>query len=751
MRIVSAEMTERWKAQAKLADQRPMCRATIQIANLHRFDYDTAWAAGGDFDYDRHRKGVFTSMIFGDRSGLREIRNIRTCSWERSVDQDVATCTLTLANTDLVPIGSTQEDYELGVKVANDAVDMPGFFTYNRGQQRISANRWGYDTDTGWQDVYVPDRLVKTYEGYGYDMSVSPENDPNLVQTGTWIIDKVTYTDEGEITLEMRDLGRLLLQQIVFPPVIPGAEYPLSFSTIKEAQVPHRDCVGGDWSGDDLTKLGKATSSNDKYVGKGLTNPPMPNYVGPNGGVQGHHSTHAMAQDEGEWWMSTGQQTRNSKVWWQVNLDNSLASIGAVRLNVKGGPYRFYVSVQNAAGDWVGKRKIPYEVTTGDIDIKAGVKFVASGIADRSGSQDVIFKRVYHNVKAIRITFTHLEDSGVGKYPWQAGLRFMRFYSGKNAGSLSFEKGTVKKVVGNYKDYSDIVKWVCAWGGFFWPPHSTGMDFVRIGRQEDPEDSRFRTITYDTADPALPRGRVWGDFMKSGTAGVADLTVDMFDKKPLMDIINYVRDLLGFIFLIDETGGVTWRMPNLWSLGNYLSPTELGVPTRTRTDTILDLDEKETLLSWSTVLNSENIRERIFVANVTGKIGTVVKGYNPYPVGLRRIAGWTDQNFESKQDVRVMADMLNARSMFEYRRGTAQIPGYPGIQIDDQVRILERVTNETYYHYVLGIKSEMDIQAGEWTYDLDTHWLGERPSDAWVVKVDQLDGATQNYLNVLGG
>lgn len=747
MRNVPAEMTERWKAQAKIGDQKPTVRATIQIANLRKFDYDTAWAGGGDYEADRHRRGVFSSMIFGDPSVLREIRNIKTCEWNRSLDQDVATCTLTLLNSDMQPIGNPDEGNPTEGAMS---ADMPGYFTYNRGAQSISANRWGFDVETGWQGVYVPDRLVKTYEGYGADNSVSPENDPNLVQSGTWLIDKVTYTATGEITLEMRDLGRLLLQQIVFPPVIPYAEYPLYWEAIHNEMVPARDCVGGSWTDDNIKGIASATSSNEKYVGEGLTNPPYSNYVGPEGGVQGHHAEHALENHEDQWWLSTGQQSAWSKVWWQATFDDPWASVGAVRLRVKGGPYRVYISVHNGE-NWIGKKKIPYEVTTGDVDVDANIPFVQTAIMDRSSTQDVILKRSYRNVKKIRITFTHLEDNSVGTYPWQAGLRYMKIYKGATATSLSFERGEIMKQVGNYKDYTDVIKWVCAWGGFFWPPHSTDLDFVRVGRHQDPDASRFKTITYDTADPALPKGRVWGDLMKSGTAGIAPLTVDMFDKKPLMDIVNYVRDLLGFLFFIDETGGVVWRLPNLWELGNYLSPVEIGQYTRARSSTIPVIDENETLLDYTTTLSSENIRERIFVGNVTGKIGTVIEGFNPFPVGLRRIAGWTDQNFDTKQEVRVMADMLNARSMFEYRRAQVTIPGYPRIQMDDQIRIFERVTNETYYHYVLGVKSNIDMESGEWTYVLDTHWLGERPSDAWVVRVNQLDQVTQNYLGLVGG
>jgi hypothetical protein len=169
-----------------------------------------------------------------------------------------------------------------------------------------------------------------------------------------------------------------------------------------------------------------------------------------------------------------------------------------------------------------------------------------------------------------------------------------------------------------------------------------------------------------------------------------------------------------------------------------------------RTSEIVNIDEEETLLSYSTTLDSTNIRERIFVANLVGGKGVVIKGFNPYPIGLKRVAGWTDQRFKTKYETRVMADMIAANAMFTYRTSQMSIPANPSIQVDDQVRILERITSETYYHYVLGIKSNMDLEEGTWIYDMTTHWLGEDPESAWAVDSEVLDNVTQQYLAELG-
>lgn len=738
-REVPASMTSAWLNPAKIGPRKPVVRATIQRQNLTKFEYDTAWAQGGSFERDRHIKGDFTSIIFGDASPVLEIPNIMTCSWERTIDQDAATCTITLMNSEEAPLGAPP----------GEEFDRPGHYTYSR-------------QGTGWEGVFVPDMCVKTYEGYGTDPTKSPSQDPFLVQSGTWLIDEVTYTDDGQITLTMRDLGRLLLDQITFPPAVPFAEYPLSWVSFQSRMVPGRDAVGGRWL-DGLHRYGSARSSNQLYVGEGLTNAPFGEYVSSTGGVDGFNDSNPIA----DWvdtdvqkdiirpiWRSSGQDGHRDFVWWEYEFDER-TPVAALRLRLAGGPFRVYVSIHNGT-KWVGSKKIDYktngiEGSPGNVDINADIPFVRTYLVDRYYPVETILPRRY-NAKRIRLTFSRLEQFHQGEHPFRAGLREMKVYTADDISDLSFERGEKLKLVGNYGDYTHIVKWVCAWAGWYWPSPASGMDFIKTGVGSD--ETR-KHIPWANPDPAIVGGRVWGDLMRTGTTGVADLGVEMFDKKPMMDIINYVRDLMGFNFFIDETGGVVWRMPNLWEVGNYTSPGyTAGAPEGRgrygRTSNILTLSEDDVLLSYETKLDSSNIRERIFVANNVGGIGTVIKGYNPFPVGFRRVAGWSDQHFANRVETKVMAEMVAIRQMFSYRTGQATIPGYPGIQVDDQVRIVERVTNETYYHYVMGIKSEIDMEEGVWTYDLKTHWLGENPSDLWVLKSEELSNETKQYLAAIG-
>lgn len=745
MRTVPPAMTAAWEAEDKTGPRRPTVRATIQKVYLHRYDYDTRRSPGGDFEAQRRRKGSFRSLLMNQPSPVVELPNILSCSWTRAVTQDVAECTLTLLNAEALALGLVDAD-------PSDFEHTAAYLPTNPGP---------------WAGLIVPDRLVRTYEGYGADYAQVPGRDPNLMPSGTWLIDEVTYTEDGRIEIKMRDVGRLLLDQIAFPPLVSVAEYPMDWSKIRSEQVPGRDAAGGSWR--KLSRSsGTASSSNDAYIGKGLTNAPHAHYVTSNGGVNGHHASHVLDNSHQAYWLSTGQRSFWHDVWWEIDLADATTALNALRLRAKGGPYRVYISLHNGTR-WLGKKRIPYDAPDptapdppekpADVDIGAGIPFVASLIADANLNEEVVLPRKYSSIGKIRLTFRRLNDTRIGQWPFNAGLRSVWIYTAPSVGALDFTTGQVLKSVGNYRDYTDIVKWICAWSAFYWPPHRygvagggglTGWDYQQLG----PGD-RVVLDAY-APDPVLPDGSVWGDFMNTGTAGVADLTADLFDKQPLMDCIRYVQDIVGFNFWIDELGGVVWRLPNYWRTGNYLSPGKLDPrPTalnpRGRTSSIIELDTETHLLDYKTTRDSRNLRDRVFVASTDGKTGIVAHGYRPYKVGFRRVAGWTDQHFKDTEECLVMADMIAARQMFAYRKSEARIFGNPAIQVDDQIRIVAPNTGEAHYHYVERISSSLDATTGTWTYDLGTHWLGTGTvEDTWVVDVDQMPEVTKRYLRTMG-
>lgn len=738
MRVITDQTRDAWLSDVKDGDNAGHVRATIEVGLLKWFEYNTENSPGCDYGNDRPRTGHYSSMIFSGAQ-VKEIPNIATLQIQRSLDQDVATMTMTVLNTSITPMGETEDSY-----TSTPEYDIPGILSPSWGKPSIEANRWGHTIETGWEEMFVPDRIVKTYEGYGIDNTVPPGFDPHMYSSGVWLIDTVDLNAAGDLVIKARDLGRLLIDHIAMPPDIPWDSYPLEFSKIRSEVVQGRGPTGGDWS----TPRSHVTtsSSNDAYIGLGITD--RPEYVSPHGNVLGHRDFDPLSVDASAYWLSTGQESSDSMVWWEIDLDSPRA-MAALRLKSFGGPFQIYVSLHDGT-DWIGKKKIPYKVTTENVDIGAKIPFVHTERLERSQPVDVVFRRKHDGVKKVRITFTRLRRRPAAEvYPWRAGLHTFQMYTGTFA-SLGFDtSGEVLKPVGNYHDYSSIVKMLCAWGGFYWP-EADNQCTIAYGYNGDL--SADFTVTYSHAghDRALAKGHVWGSFQDTGTSGVADLTADQFDKQPLMDAVQVVRNIIGFNFFIDENGGVQWRMPNLYSFGNYVTPSHLDperVPSYS-TDHIV-LDERTILTDYATTLDSQNLRERIAVASSNGKVGAVIKGYSPENVGLRRISCWTDSHWETNRECRVAADMVAAQQMFSYRHSTVTIPANPAIQIDDQIRIYERMTNETFYHYVNGISSTFDAASQKLEYVLDVHWLGERPSDAWVVRVSELDAFTQEFLATL--
>lgn len=717
MKEVDAATTAAWQDAFKGGTTRPMQRATIQKLTIGLYPYDFAGRGMTPYTDAKTRSGNLASAMFGQDHVPVELPNIKSIRWTRSIDSDAATCILVLWNSEIVPLGETPTGAD------TQTIGRPGYFTFNRGATTESNALWGYNPN-GWQDLIVPDRVIRTYEGYGFDANEIPENDPNMYPSGLWIIDDVDFTADGLITVTCRDFGRLLMDQIMFPPVVPWAYYPLFFEPYKYVDNP--DKVVTTETDKWFTPLYE-TDSNIPYIGKGFTDGPRA-YVDGNGGVLGHYGKHAFDSSASTYWLSVGNNPTWSSAYEFVQGHFSSRPVSAVRFKAWGGPYRYYISVF-AEGYWRGTATIPYRSRA--VDTNADIRFVASGRVGKNQDITVKLPKDFPAATKIRITFSDLYDSGIGEYQYRAGCYDVAVY-GSTTSSKTVDGG--QHLEGNYGDYTDIVKILLGWGGFFWPDGA----YVTLS------DGSQVAVTPPTSDPVMPFGRIWGDFELTGTAGKVTLDIPIWDKKPLMDGVSYVRDVIGFIFYIDESGAAVWRSPNIWSIGNWV-----WGQARRSADYVL-IDEAETLNSLNVKLSSRNVRDRVFVSNLDGKTGAVAAGYNPFPSNIRRVAGWTDQNFETLPECQVMADLITVRQAFKYRMDTLVIPGNPSIQIDDQIKILERTSNETYYHYVREITSEWDAQTGKWTYSIGTHWLGESPFDRWAFDPAALSADTRNYLALIG-
>lgn len=721
MRTVSSDTTAAWTSALKIGTRRPMVRATIGRLQVGLVPYDMASKAdvysGQKIIYRRQNvSGVWASAQFGWNEVPVELPNIASMSWQRSIEQDVATATITLWNTQILPLGQAPaNDYEF---------DIPGALSFNRGTTADSISLWG-QSPNGWRNLIAPDRVIRTYEGYGFDSTSPPDQDAHLYPSGVWIIDTVKYTNAGLIVVTMRDLGRLLLDQICFPPVIPEGAYPLTFSTYAKYKNPVVYTGIGGWF-----RPRYAYDSNKDLAKAGVVG------VSRSGAVNGHSGPHAFDSNRSTYWMSLNNAITHGHGY--VEGSFSSRTVGAIKLKLWNGPYSVFVSVY-AGGKWQGSALVPHH--PGD-PLNDRIPHIFHGICKKNTETIFKFRKQYSGVTRIRVSVIH--DGTYGGDGQHIGIYDVQISDGVNR-----RTGGDTYTLGNYGDFTDMVKYFCAWGGFFWTK-TVATQFNR----ENSTDGSQTVITPTTSDPVFPQGRVWGDFEASGTAGIVDFTVDAFDKKPLMDCISQVREIVGYNFFIDEQGGVIWRSPNIWQVGNYLSNVD-GGPNLGRTATIPVISDDETMMGLEVSLDSTNVRERTFVASSSGQYGGVAKGIfsaisGPFESGMRRVGGWTDQNFASAKECQIMADLISVRAMFTYRTTNVTIAGNPQIQIDDQVRLRERVTSETYLHYVKSINSEFDMTTGKWIYTLGTHWLGDTPFSKWVFDPNKLSADTRAYLRSIG-
>lgn len=701
-----------------------------------------------------------------------EIPNIRTCEIDRRLGTDAASMRLTIRNT-LPPLADENLDVSYsgtGTPTRRELMDLgsPGYFTHRRGiaVDTDGLNPWAHDINE-WVDLFIPNRLIKTFQGYGTDGAGNPSQDVNLVLTGIWLIDRVETTAAGDITIECRDLAKLAIEQKLYPPIIPVAFYPLEFCG-DQIEVVLQDTLISSTGVSQNDKATHPTTFQDSSAAK---------QYGQNGSVGGHRATDAFDHNPGTYWRSLGHTTASgsdSYEWISMNLGGNL--FNKVWFEPRYGGYKVYVSVR-VGNVWQGQETIPYSPTTTETDNGSSIPFVHV-LNVPPNSRDFVFVDIPTSIAGgpwqadeVRLTFTNLADTTPNDptpgpyfaeiYQVAAGYAFVLPDQQVGEGGffdwIPVNQQVEVVVAGNVKDYTDIVKILAATAGFFWPQTSAA-----------------------TSDPALARvfgnasgyGRVWGDFFYSGAFPVdpACIPPSFWDQKSVMDGINQIKEILGFIFMVDSTGGIQWRPPNIWRTGNYMRG--LGYQGETSVKVV---DEKNVLIDYGTTIDDQNLRSDIVVVSADDPSvhGSYQPGWAESEVspatppgtavtdlallgGQQRVMTVANYPFgtaadpNSKIAIDKFAFLVSLWIHWSYRKSRFRIPGNPAFEVDDQVRIYERTTSEVYVHYIEGYTSSMDLEAGTWFMDMDTHWLGNGPSEQWMVQSREMHPALFAYLRSIG-
>ena len=262
---------------------------------------------------------------------------------------------------------------------------------------------------------------------------------------------------------------------------------------------------------------------------------------------------------------------------------------------------------------------------------------------------------------------------------------------------------------GNYLDYSDIVKELLLWSGFH-----------LCGGEDQPGNDPY----------------VYGNIETTGAYADECLGEQLFDKKPVIDAINQLKEVVGYLFFVDDEGAAHFESPNWWMSGNFYQD-------GTHTDFIPEIDENLTLTDYTVRYADQDLRSQIIISTEepdSGNTTTVTTKLTPHGTaqlkGMVKPALWTNGLFKNADEQRIMAELISLHIWFSTRIGNITCVANPAIQINDQVRVFERQTADTYIHYVRGVSTNHNLVTGEYTMTLDTNWLGD--GDSWVITADNV-------------
>jgi len=264
---------------------------------------------------------------------------------------------------------------------------------------------------------------------------------------------------------------------------------------------------------------------------------------------------------------------------------------------------------------------------------------------------------------------------------------------------------------GTYIDYADVVRELLNWSGF---------------------------VLFNPTPDSGERAPTYGNIENTGiNAGNECLSEELFDKRPPLDVITELKEIVGYNFYVDSDGAVKFQSPNWWAAGNFFEDGSY-------TTFIPEIDERLQLTDYSVSFSDDPLRSEIVIAsefpdvdtNSTTTITTIIPNTSAMLRGMIRPAIWANGLFNNPDEQKIMAELISLHIWFQQRIGSVSCMANPAIEIDDQVRVFERTTAESYVHYVRSVNTSHNFLTGEYMMDIETHWLGD--TDGWVITRDDL-------------
>lgn len=625
-------------------------------------------------------------------AGEIEIPGIKSVVIDRALTEQAATIVLTMYNT-VTPANGVAGDNP-------DAFGRPGYYSYARGVNTEALARWGLATNV-WQDLLRENALLRVYQGYGGQaLSLADAiTAGNVMLCGVFLADSVSIVSGadggGLLTLNGRDMAKLLIDQYAWPPTIPQAFY-----TSAGIEFYH--------GGGSVT--GVVTQDQNQIFRQFCQFLSCSGSVG-DAPIDGHIPSNATDDVAGTYYESEGFATANpgSPPNYTCTVNCEISAVWVESPNGLG-LYTVYASIQED-GAWLS-----------DGGTFHGQGYTVSfGVT--SGGGWIQLPRTYQ-CQFLMITFTDLILTGESP-PYRAAARAIR--TGLNGLAIVAPNPGIdvysprNDFQGNYSDYGQIVSDFCMWAGFY----------LKRDVPLDGYPQNFGYIEYTGAYNS-----------------VGPIPASTWDKTQISDCIATVATIVGYVFRVGERGEVIFCTPNWWSPGNY---DEHNV----HYNTWPVLDEAINLTAYTQTTSDQSLVSEIIVAPVdpylfggTPNATTVTRFIPPNIASLHGInkpamIGVPLDVPVSAGDQAVMAELLAIQAYFTMRQGSAVAKFDPAITPDTQIKIYDRVSGEANIHYVVGVHTEHNLDTGDHLATYTTYWLGD--SNSWVINSKQdtfLDGSS---------